>query len=116
MFGDEVLKRICKVCSNEIRKVDFFARYGGEEFVIILPDSELSGAIETAKRIQRSLANNCLSFEGKDVLVTVSIGVSIANADHESFEALLNSADTAMYKAKKNGRDRIETIEDSISR
>ncbi len=115
LFGDEVLKMICKVCSNEIRKIDFFARYGGEEFIILLPDSELSGAIETAKRIQRSLANNCLAFEGNDVQVTVSIGISMANAEHKSFEALLNSADTAMYEAKKNGRDRIEVFEVSIS-
>jgi diguanylate cyclase (GGDEF)-like protein len=114
LFGDEVLKNICKICTEEIRTIDFFARYGGEEFIIILPDSDLHGAIETAKRIQRSLANNCLVFEGKDVCVTVSMGVCSANDKHANFEQLLNDADTAMYKAKSNGRNRIEILGDNI--
>jgi diguanylate cyclase (GGDEF)-like protein len=114
LFGDEVLKNICKVCNKEIRSIDFFGRYGGEEFIILLPDSELSGAIQTAKRIQRSLANNCTTFEGKNVYVTVSIGICTVSDKHEKFEHLINDADIAMYQAKKNGRNRIEIIGDNI--
>ncbi|MBA6391006.1 GGDEF domain-containing protein [Colwellia sp. BRX10-3] len=110
--GDEVLKCICKICSEEIRNIDFFARYGGEEFIILLPDSELSGAVKTAERIQDSLANNCLLFEGKDIRVTISIGICMVNNKHTSFEDVIKDADLAMYRAKENGRNRIEVMDD----
>jgi diguanylate cyclase (GGDEF)-like protein len=115
LFGDDILMNICKVCTKEIREIDFFARYGGEEFIIILPDSDINGAVETAKRIQRSLAKNCIAFEGKYVCVTVSIGICLANDKHTNFEQLIKDADLAMYKAKKNGRNRIEVIDGYIS-
>jgi diguanylate cyclase (GGDEF)-like protein len=115
LFGDDILMNICKVCTKEIREIDFFARYGGEEFIIILPDSDLNGAVQTAKRIQRSLANNNIAFEGKDVCVTVSIGICKANDKHTHFEQLIKDADLAMYKAKTNGRNRIEVIDGFIS-
>ena len=115
LFGDDILMNICKVCTKEIREIDFFARYGGEEFIIILPDSDINGAVETAKRIQRSLTKNCIAFEGKDVCVTVSIGICPANDKHTNFEQLIKDADLAMYKAKKNGRNRIEVIDGHIS-
>jgi diguanylate cyclase (GGDEF)-like protein len=115
LFGDDILMNICKVCTKEIREIDFFARYGGEEFIIILPDSDLNGAVQTAKRIQRSLANNNIAFEGKDVCVTVSIGICTANDKHTNFEQLIKDADIAMYKAKTNGRNRIEALEGHIS-
>jgi diguanylate cyclase (GGDEF)-like protein len=115
LFGDKILINICKICTKEIRNIDFFARYGGEEFIIVLPDSDLNGAIETSKRIQRSLAKNCIAFEGKDVYVTVSIGICSVNDKHENFEQLIKDADIAMYKAKTNGRNRIETVGDNSS-
>ena len=112
-FGDEVLLHICKICSNEIRNIDFFARYGGEEFIILLPESALNGAIKTAERIQHSLASNGISFEGKSIDVTLSMGICAINDQHLNFEQLIKDADIAMYKAKNNGRNRIETIEDN---
>ena len=115
LFGDEVLKNLCNVCTKEIRNVDFFARYGGEEFIILLPDSDLNGAIETAKRIQCSLAKSATEYEGKSIFVTVSIGISTLNNKHNNFEQLINDADMAMYKAKTNGRNRIEVLENDIS-
>ena len=110
-FGDEVLKHICKICTEEIRNIDFFARYGGEEFILILPESEISGAVKTAERIQDSLANNCIAFEGKDVCVTLSLGICAVSSKHDNFEAVIKDADAAMYRAKENGRNRIEVIE-----
>jgi len=112
LFGDDILKHICKICTEEIRNIDFFARYGGEEFILILPESKLSGAVKTAERIQHALANNCVTFEGKDVYVTLSIGICAVNDNHVNFEQLIKDADAAMYKAKKNGRNRIEVIGD----
>ena len=111
LFGDQVLQHICAVCSEEIRNIDFFARYGGEEFIIILPESELSGAIKTAARIQSSLANKAIVFEGTDVYVTLSVGICEVTQQHRSFEEMIKDADTAMYRAKENGRNRIEVID-----
>lgn len=106
--GDELLKHLCQVCLTEIRDIDFLGRYGGEEFVIILPNCEKSGGIETAKRIQHQLARQPLIFKGKEIPVTLSIGICTLTSTHENFEQLVNDADQAMYRAKNNGRNRIE--------
>lgn len=114
-FGDEVLKHICKVCSEEIRNIDFFARYGGEEFIVLLPESDLAGAVKTAERIQRAIANNLIRFNGDEICVTLSLGICSVNNTHTSFEAVIKDADIAMYQAKKNGRNRIEVIDSAMS-
>lgn len=114
-FGDEVLKHICKICSEEIRNIDFFARYGGEEFIILLPESELSGAVKTAERIQKSLANNAITFEGNEICVTLSLGICVVNDNHANFESVIKDADIAMYRAKENGRNRIEVIDSTTA-
>lgn len=115
-FGDEILKHICKIGTKETRSIDLFARYGGEEFIIILPDTAPNSAVETAKRIQHSLANNGISFEGKQVVnVTISIGICSLDSKHDNFEQIVKDADKAMYKAKTNGRNRIEIISDETS-
>ena len=111
LVGDEILKHLSNICTQEIRNIDFFARYGGEEFVIILPDSDVSGAVETANRIQRALSEKGINHEGVDINVTVSIGICSVTKIHNSFEQLIKDADTAMYRAKENGRNRIEVIE-----
>lgn len=108
LFGDEVLKHICKLCQQEIRAVDCLARFGGEEFVIILPECDLDGGIELAKRIQHALNEKPLAFENDNVLVTLSVGICALDNEFNSFEELMNCADHAMYQAKKNGRNRIE--------
>jgi len=110
LFGDELLIHICNICSQEIRDIDFLARYGGEEFIIVLPDCDVKGGIETANRIQRSLAAHCMAIEGKDVCVTLSIGVSMLRDGHKNLDHLINDADKAMYQAKENGRNRIEVL------
>ena len=108
LFGDEVLKHLCHICTNEIRNIDFFARYGGEEFIIILPDSGIEAALETAKRIQHALAYQPIAFEDKNIYVTVSMGICTVGKQHSHFEQVIKDADLAMYKAKNNGRNRIE--------
>lgn len=108
LIGDDILIHICEICHKEIRDIDFLARYGGEEFIIILPNCNLSGAFETANRIQESLARHCKVIEGKKVCATLSIGISVLNDKHHNFDQLINDADLAMYQAKKNGRNRIE--------
>ena len=113
LVGDELLIHICKVCAHEIRDIDFLARYGGEEFIIVLPNCDIDGGIETATRIQHSLAEHSIRIEGKQASVTLSIGVSMLTEKHKDLEQLINDADKAMYKAKENGRNRIEVLSPS---
>jgi len=108
LFGDEILIHLCEICHQEIRSIDFLARYGGEEFIIVLPNCDLDGGIETARRIQKSLAKHCMAIDDKEVCVTLSIGISMLNDKHHNLEQLIYDADQAMYQAKKNGRNRIE--------
>ena len=112
-FGDELLIHICKICNQEIRDIDFLARYGGEEFIIILPDCDEHGGVEIAKRIQDSLASHCVAIKDKEVCMTLSMGISMLSDKHKNFVQLINDADKAMYRAKKNGRNRIEVMQDS---
>lgn len=106
--GDKLLKHICSICHQEIRDIDFLARYGGEEFIIVLPDCDLNGGAEIAKRIQTALTNHCLKIDDDEVCITVSIGISTLCNKHQNFEQLINDADKAMYMAKEKGRNRIE--------
>lgn len=110
--GDELLKHVCQICNQEIRDIDFLARYGGEEFIIILPDCDLNGGVETANRIQRSLAKHSLTIEDKEVNMTLSFGVCMLSDKHANLDQLINDADQAMYLAKNNGRNRIEVYEE----
>lgn len=110
--GDELLKHVCKICAQEIRDIDFLARYGGEEFIIILPDCDLTGGAEIAKRIQATLVKQCLKIDSKEICMTLSIGIATLSDKHTNFEQLINEADKAMYQAKENGRNRIEVSGD----
>jgi diguanylate cyclase (GGDEF)-like protein len=113
LVGDQLLIHICRICSEEIRDVDFLGRYGGEEFVIILPDCDIAGGIETANRIQQSLSQHCLLIEDNKICMTLSIGVAMFNEKHKDFEQLVNDADQAMYIAKESGRNRIVVYQDT---
>ncbi len=110
LFGDELLIHICNICGQEIRDIDFLARYGGEEFIIILPNCDIKGGIETANRIQHSLACHCIAMKDKEICVTLSIGVCMLSEQHKDLEQLINDTDKAMYQAKENGRNRIEVL------
>jgi len=110
LFGDEALKHVSRICLHEIRDIDFLARYGGEEFIVLLPDCDIKGGVEIAKRIQSSLAKHSVNFEGKEACITLSIGVTSLTDKHKNFAQLINDADEAMYIAKSSGRNRIEII------
>ena len=110
--GDECLKNVAKTIQSHIRAdVDLVARYGGEEFVVVLPETDLKGALKVAERIRRDIEGLKIAHPGSEVskFVTVSIGVaSIVPIDNLKKEVLLNMADKALYVAKKKGRNRVE--------
>ncbi len=105
-IGDIVLKSIAQIIKNNLRKVDVVARWGGEEFIAILPRTTKEDTFIAAQRILKAISDN--KFEGVNRSVTVSIGIaSIPDESIDNAEKLIHKADTAMYEAKKCGRNRV---------
>ena len=107
--GDEVLKEFTKACKSQLRKSDIFGRVGGEEFSILLPDSDDYGAKVTAKRILKSIASLKVNYQDKIINLTVSIGIAEMSTQSQDLAELMKLADEALYRAKHNGRNRLET-------
>jgi len=103
LAGDEALTHIAAVLRDTTRDVDCAARYGGEEFVVVLAETPLKGAVGVSERVQERLAAEL--FEGDKI--TLSVGVAEFPAHGDTAEALIASADAAMYAAKDQGRDRV---------
>lgn len=105
--GDEVLKQIAHVLRTEIRQGDLLARWGGEEFVILLPETALGDAVTFAQRLRERCAGRVVQHEQDQIQCTVSIGIAALGGDTESFEELLQEADSYLYEAKAAGRNRV---------
>jgi diguanylate cyclase (GGDEF)-like protein len=111
-FGDDVLRAVAHAVSDTIRRSDALYRYGGEEFVVIASHTKPIGAQQLAERIRRKVAAIGM-IGGLELRVTVSVGVA-GLRDGESGEALLHRADAALYRAKENGRNRVESGEPAV--
>ena len=113
--GDLVLQQVTKKLTEGLREYDLLARYGGEEFVVVLPDTRAREAAMVAQRLLQSIRK--LAFpELAGTTVTVSIGViSHSGTKQENAEELLTKADTALYRAKQSGRDRVITYNIELS-
>ncbi len=111
--GDNCLQKIASALSNSIkRSSDLMARYGGEEFVAILPESDKNAAITVAERIKKNVENLKLKHEKSSVaaFVTVSSGTSTTIPGHKDLcETLLKKSDTALYRSKSDGRNRVSS-------
>ncbi len=108
--GDIVLKEISQIITSCLRKVDTVARWGGEEFVALLPRTNKKDSHNAAERILKAISE--YKFTGIDGQITVSIGIaSIPDPSIDTAEKLVNTSDTAMYEAKRKGRNRIELFE-----
>jgi diguanylate cyclase (GGDEF)-like protein len=107
--GDFVLFGVSKLLQARLRPTDLVARYGGEELTAILPRTDVRGAEVAADRVRRAIAFTPFEMPAGDVLpnVTVSIGIAESRAGIGA-PGLLASADRALYRAKRNGRDRVE--------
>ena len=86
------------------------ARFGGEEFVVFLPHTDTLGAVDVAERIRERIKSLVLDWQGRQVTTSVSIGVAPLRTEMPSLDFLLHEADTALYTAKADGRDRVRAI------
>ena len=102
--GDAVLRQVALLMRAELREVDQLGRWGGEEFLLCAPDTSLAAAQPLAERLRRAVARHDF---GQGVPVTVSIGLAPLLAD-DTPERLLQRADRALYRAKAQGRNRVE--------
>lgn len=109
-LGDEVLKRVANTLRKSVRTHDLAARYGGEEFALILPDTDLTGAITVAERIRRAVEIDYLEHEHQTIKVTVSLGVSLFPEHAGEVETLIKAADQALYISKEGGRNRVSFL------
>lgn len=103
--GDEVLRRVAHRLREGVRHPDMVGRYGGEEFLILLPSSTLHAAAEQAARLCKQVRETALHVKEHIINVTLSIGVAQLKIGEETWDNLLKRADSAMYEAKKRGRN-----------
>lgn len=106
--GDEVIKEFAHRIATGVRGVDLACRYGGEEFVVVMPDTDISLAMVVAERLRRQIADKPFTARkgSLEINLTCSIGVTVSR-EMEGSESLLKRADEALYKAKKDGRNRV---------
>ncbi|HEX5126140.1 MAG TPA: diguanylate cyclase [Rhodocyclaceae bacterium] len=114
--GDECLKTVARTLECQVlRPTDLVARYGGEEFAVILPDTTLEGAMQIAEKMRAAVIALDLQHAGSGILgqVSMSFGVThqMPRRDGQGVNELLRAADTALYEAKGNGRNRVECVE-----
>jgi two-component system cell cycle response regulator len=106
LVGSNVLRQLSRVLQDCIRQVDTLARYGGDEFTILLVDTDPAEGLAVAERIRRTVAGTYFEGGGAGpIRLTVSIGLAAYPQDARGRDALLDSADKAMYRAKSMGRD-----------
>jgi diguanylate cyclase (GGDEF)-like protein len=109
--GDEVLQTVANEARFGLRLYDVAARYGGEEFVLVLPETPLTGGVAVAERLRKRVEAISLPPPLDQVAVTVSLGVASYPAQGVTdMETLLQQADLALFQAKRNGRNRVETM------
>jgi len=109
LAGDRVLKALAEALHEQIRDIDTICRFGGEEFVVLLPYTDLQGAVTTAHHLQRTITALSVSWNEATIKIQVSMGVAELTPDQHSVADLVGTADQALYQAKSNGRNRIET-------
>ncbi len=109
-IGDEVLKRLVDCCHQELRETDIFGRYGGEEFAVVLVNTDRQNALDICKRLLQTIAKLKIRASSATVKITVSLGITMHQADDNSIDALLKRADDALYQAKNQGRNQIVLI------
>jgi diguanylate cyclase (GGDEF)-like protein len=109
--GDIVLQSISQEIQAQLRQYDSAARFGGEEFALLLPETNLSEGTMVAERLRQIISKIQFSDSISDLKITASIGIAaIPHKKINTTEDLIRLADDALYAAKSNGRNRVETV------
>jgi diguanylate cyclase (GGDEF)-like protein len=98
--GDYILKQIAALLKKNIRKQDVVARWGGEEFLFLLPDTEIEGAFNLAKKLNRVINERVYKYKNNKIEISITMGISEYNKKIPFYECVIK-ADKAMYKGKK---------------
>ncbi|MDD0838602.1 diguanylate cyclase [Curvibacter sp. HBC61] len=110
--GDEVLRRLAFLLSNDARASDVVCRHGGEEFLLMLPHMPLATALARAEHYRATLAASVMWIGGQPLNCTLSAGVACYPADGQTAELLVAAADQALYRAKRSGRNQVVAASD----
>lgn len=108
--GDEALKLLADLLEDMFRGSDVACRFGGEEFVVLLPGADLATAVKRAEELRERCQSMTLFSDGKPLNFTLSVGVAALEEGMSQPDELLKRADDALYKAKNQGRNRVETV------
>jgi len=111
--GDVAIAAVARQLASSTRTIDATARVGGEEFVIVLPDTDLVGAMTVAERIRKEVEHLRFETSRGTLCVTISAGVALRTGD-ESYAGLFERADSALYEAKRHGRNQVSMGESSM--
>jgi len=108
-IGDEVLREFASRISASVRGIDLACRYGGEEFVVVMPDTDFDFAMMVAERLRKGVEEKAfeISRDPGKLNITISIGIASSEKEGDTAEALLHRADQALYRAKREGRNRV---------
>ncbi len=108
--GDSILVDMVSILEKGIRRHEHVARYGGEEFALLLPETDLDGAITVANNIRKKVEGFKFAGQEKPLNINISLGVATFPGNNiESVDHLIKEADDALYKAKRKGRNRVES-------
>ena len=114
--GDAAIRHLAAVLSSRLRPVDCVARYGGEEFAIILPETASAGAMQVAERLCRTIFESPLKIDTQaTITMSVSIGLAVFPEHASSSPELIALADSALYEAKRAGRNRVHACANSAT-
>lgn len=105
----EKLKGFSRTLKDNLRSTDIIARYGGDEFVVLLPEARSKPAVKTSERIRTAVENVPLKISGKDIFITVSVGIASYPEHGSGLQEIMSHADKALYKSKAEGRN-ISTV------
>jgi diguanylate cyclase (GGDEF)-like protein len=111
--GSGVIKKIARLVTYELRSIDMLCKYGGDEFVVVLPRTSKQGAALAAERIRASINSHRFTGERLTGKITASMGIASHPKDGRTVEDLISSADKALYKAKRHGRNKVWVSGDS---
>jgi len=111
LAGDEVLRRLARACMAQVREGDTFARFGGEEFAVLLPGTSVEQALSWLERLRQQVAELRVELPSASLAVTISIGLAspatMSTQAGAQIDAALRLADEALYRAKREGKNRV---------